>query len=100
MIKMNDVIEIAKRVKRQNYGIKFKCPYCERKTTVRKTLTVPGCVHFEGFDELYGMSADMKSVDTNKVIGLVAKFTIKPNREPQVTIERSCTGVFDDDRFE
>ncbi|MCL4420221.1 MAG: hypothetical protein M1477_00835 [Candidatus Thermoplasmatota archaeon] len=97
---MNDVIEIAKRVKRQNYGIKFKCPYCGKKTTVRKILTVPGCVHFNDFDELFGTSPDSKHVDTSKVVGLVVKFTIKPNREPQVTIERSCTGVFDDDRFE
>lgn len=97
---MNDIIEIAKRVKRQNYGIKFKCPYCGKKTTIKKILnTVPGCVHFNDFDELFGTSPDSKHVDTSKVVGLVSTFTIKPNCEPQITIKKPCTGVFDDVRF-
>ena len=97
---MNDIIEIAKRVKRQNYSIKFKCPYCGKKTTIEKILNiVPGCVHFNDFDQLFGMTPDFKHVDTDEVIGLVAKFTIKPNYEPQITIKKSCTGVFDNDRF-
>lgn len=96
----NDIIEISKLVKRQKYSLKFECPYCGRKTTARKILTEPGCVHFEGFDELFGMTPDFKHVDISKVVGLVAKFTIKPNRKPQITITKSCIGVFDDDRFE
>ena len=97
---MNDIIEISKLVKRQNYSIKFRCPYCRVDTTVRKILTVPGCVHFESFDELFGTSPDSKHVDTSKVVGLVSTFTIKPNRKHQITITKSCIGVFDDDRFE
>lgn len=89
--KMEDVIEISKKIRKQKYRIDFVCPYCEATTTAVKTLTVPACAHFDGFDEAFGMTPDGKHVNTSNVVGLVARFTLKPNKKPQVSVVESCT---------
>ncbi|MCL4332045.1 MAG: hypothetical protein M1162_00800 [Candidatus Thermoplasmatota archaeon] len=94
---MQDILRIQARVEDRDYRAEVKCPYCDVTTVVNPMMTESGCIHFEDYEELYGLHEDYKGKDRVEVIE--CKFRKNGSRCPKITKRVSGCLIETDDGF-